>query len=317
MAEDQNTLDAFARTKVLLKDNLGLKLGTGPNSLDNRLWNHIQEFGGDDNALLLWIYEQEEFKQRYPALEKLKAKGRAITPGQYQQLESSYRSAMKTSGVPSKFFDKADDFTDLIVADVNPDEFRQRLVDGYDKVAKTDPLVRQTFKDYFGIEGDAALAAYFIDPDRSTPELLRRAQEAQIGAAAKNSLGKIDLNYASRLAEMGVSYKQATDSFAKLSSMSSLFETGLGETQVGEKPQVLNFMNDVGVAPGGTQSPIIKPVVAGDTKAELAADFAFGVNSKNQKELELRLAQRKSQFDGESQQTSVNKQGETGIGSAF
>jgi hypothetical protein len=223
------------------------------------------------------------------------------------RLEGEYRSVMKSSGVPTKFFDKPDDFTKLIEGDINPDEFRDRLVNGYDKVAKTDPLVRQAFKNYFGVEGDAALAAYFIDPEKSTPELLRRAQEAQIGAAAEKSIGKIDLTYASRLAEMGVSYKQATDSFTKLSSMSSLFETGLGETTIGTQKD----MEFVGRGPNSSFT------ISADTNAELAADLEFGVNAENRRLLMERLGQRTAQFEGEFQAATVNKQGETNLGSAF
>lgn len=307
MATDQANQDAFARLRNLLKNNLGLDLGKGPNSLDNRLWKQIQGFGGEENAMMLWLYEQPEFNKRFPALATLKAQNRAITPGEYMRLEAQYRSVMKSSGVPTKFFDKPDDFTKLIEGDINPDEFRDRLVDGYDKVAKTDPLVRQAFKNYFGVEGDAALAAYFIDPEKSTPELLRQAQEAQIGGAAQKTVGDIDYTYASRLAEMGVSYKQAMDSFTKLSSMSALFETGIGENTIGNQQE----MEFVGRGPNSSFT------VSADTKGELAVDLEFGVNQENRRQLMERLGQREAQFEGESQVATVNKQGETNIGSAF
>jgi len=310
------TADAYVAMQTLLT-KLDLPVGKGAEGLGGRLWKHIVEDGSDPDSLMLWLQDTTEYKQRFPAMESLKQKKAAITPGDYINLERSYRTSMESVGIPAKFFNDPNDFTKLIENDVNPEEFRTRLVEGYDKVGKTNGIVRQVFANYFGVEGDAALAAYFVDPEKTTPVLLRAAQAAEIGAAAEKSVGSLSLNYASRLAEMGVGYKEATANFAKMASMSSLFETNLGETAIG-KPQTLDFMTDFGaLKPGEKRVEIPSVTTTPATAAELAADVAFGVNTQNQKELELRLAQRKAQFDGQTQTMAANKMGETNIGSAL
>jgi hypothetical protein len=298
--------DAYTAMQTLLT-RLDLPIGKGADGLGGRLWKHIVENGGDENALVLWLNNQPEFATRFPAMETLRKRNAAITPGDYIGLERSYRSSMRSVGIPESFFDKPNDFTKLIENDVNPEEFRGRLVEGYDKVAKTDPMVRQVFQNYFGVKGDAALASYFIDPEKSTPVLMRAARAAQIGTAAAKSVGSLNLNYASRLAEQGISYEQALQGFSKMSSMSSLFDAGINETVIGNQTK-MDFAGN---------TPETSFTIDADTKAELAADFAFGVNSSNAKQLEERLAQRKAEFQGQTQRIGANKAGETNLGSAF
>jgi len=202
-------------------------------SMAEPLKAYIIANGTDDKTRLrLWIYDQPQFKERFPALEALKNKNRAISPEEYIQLEKQYQGVMRTAGLSSDFFDNPNDFTDLISNEVTPDEFRIRVENGYNKVANTDPLVREAFKNYFGIQGDQALASFFIDPEKSAPALLKAAAAAEIGATAYAQDLDIDLNYATKLAEQGVTYQQAKEGMARVSQLSSLFAGGIGETAV-------------------------------------------------------------------------------------
>jgi len=202
-------------------------------SLVEPLWNYMIDTGvQSDDQLWLWIQDRPEFDARFPAFKKLQEQGRAISPTAYMELEKSYEGIMRASNIPAEFFDKADDFTELIVGNVSPAEFQSRVEKGYKRVAQSGELVREAFKSYFGVEGDAALAAFFIDPDRSAPALERAVQSAEVQAAALRSNSSVDLSYASKLADMGVTYDQAMQGFQRLNAMRSLFSAGINESAV-------------------------------------------------------------------------------------
>lgn len=298
-------------------------------SMAEPLKAYIIANGTDDKTRLrLWIYDQPQFKERFPALEALKNKNRAISPEEYIQLEKQYQGVMRTAGLSSDFFDNPNDFTDLISNEVTPDEFRIRVENGYNKVANTDPLVREAFKNYFGIQGDQALASFFIDPEKSAPALLKAAAAAEIGATAYAQDLDIDLNYATKLAEQGVTYQQAMEGMRRVSQLSSLFAGGINETNVvssgvaqSNLPSNLAInprSREIGIAGNqlNTDQNSNQLGAAGSKEDQLGVDFVFGTNRETQKQLELRLAKRKAQASGVSQQVSANREGQTAIGTA-
>jgi len=320
---DQN--NAYNEVKRYLTD---FKL----DSLAEPLWKYIIETGvNNDDQLWLWIQERPEFHTRFPAFKKLQEQGRAISPAAYIEAEKAYDRVMRASNIPKEFFDKADDFTDLIVADVSPAEFQSRIEKGYKRVSQSGDLIRNAFKSYFGVEGDAALAAFFIDPERSAPALERAVQSAEIQAAALAAENSVNLSYASKLADMGVSYEQAIQGFQRLNTMRSLFAGGIGETSVeSPSPQSSSLTGDlvanraIGLSPAVVRPDGSTPGGVGvsddasvmNQESQQGVDFLFGTNVGVQRELQNRLAKRKAQASGTSQQVSADRQGRTAIGTA-
>ena len=279
-------------------------------SLIEPLWEYVIDSGvRNDDQLWLWIQGRPEFATRFPAFKKLQEEGRAISPTQYMELEKSYLSIMRGANIPPTFFDKPDDFTDLIVGNVSPAEFQSRVEKGYKRVAESDDLIKEAFKSYFGVEGDAALAAFFIDPDRSAPALERAVQAAEIQSAALRSNSSVDLSYASKLTDMGVSYEQAMQGFQRLNTMQSLFTAGIGETAINSSSSDASGLRQE-VGQTGESSAVM------DQSTQQGVDLLFGTDPKVQRELQTRLAQRKAETSGVSQQTSVDRQGKTSIGTA-
>jgi hypothetical protein len=316
--EDNN---AYNEVKRYLKD---FKL----DSLVEPLWKYVIETGvTNDDQLWLWIQDRPEFQTRFPAFKKLQEQGRAISPAAYIEAEKAYERVMRAANIPATFFDKADDFTDLIVADVSPAEFQSRIEKGYKRVAESSDLIRNAFKSYFGVDGDAALAAFFIDPERSAPALERAVQAAEIQAAALTSENSLNLSYASKLADMGVSYEQAMQGFQRLNTMRSLFSAGIGESPVqSTAPESSSLTGDL-VATGSTMFradglPSGGVVGVGNDSSTMnqesqqGVDFLFGTNVGVQRELQMRLAKRKAQSSGTSQQVATNRQGQTALGTA-
>jgi hypothetical protein len=301
-------------------------------SLIEPLWKYVIDTGvNNDDQLWLWIQDRPEFHTRFPAFKKLQEQGRAISPASYIEAEKAYERVMRAANIPATFFDKADDFTDLIVADVSPAEFQSRVEQGYKRVAQSGDLIRNAFKSYFGVEGDAALAAFFIDPERSAPALERAVKSAEIQAAALATESSVNLSYASKLADMGVSYEQAMQGFQRLNTMRSLFAGGIGETSIqSSSPESSSLTADlVSNRPPGLTPAVVGPdgsipggigvsddASAMDQQTQQGVDFLFGTDVGVQRELQMRLAKRKAQASGTSQQVVANREGRTAIGSA-
>lgn len=312
----------------------GVLKSFGLEGMNDRVKQYIIENGTEDiTRIRLWLMEQPEFKTRFPAMEKLSKAGRAISPEEYIAREQQYIGVMRAAGLNPEFFDEDPakpnvQFHKLIENEVLPEEFQTRVSDGFNRVANADPLVRDAFKNYFGIQGDQALAAFFIDAQRATPALVKAAAAAEMGAAAKAQDLDIDLNYATKLANQGVSFQQAKEGMARVSQLSSLFATGINEGAVvstgvaqSELPANLvpnNRNREIGVA--GNQLNANQNSnqlgAAGSKEDQLGVDFVFGTNRETQKQLELRLAKRKAQASGVSQQVSANRQGQTALGTA-
>lgn len=328
------TLDANNAYNELKRYLADFKL----DSLVEPLWNYMIDTGvQSDDQLWLWIQDRPEFHTRFPAFKKLQEEGRAISPVAYIELEKNYAQIMRASNIPNQFFDNADDFTDLIVGNVSPAEFQSRIEKGYKRVAEAGSLVRNAFKSYFGVEGDAALAAFFIDPDRSAPALERAVQSAEIQAAALSANSSVNLSYASKLADMGVTYEQAMQGFQRLNSLRGLFEAGVGEAAVTTRERTpstlirdLRGPEEYGLPvmppnwqegdalPDGNQGqePVIQDSSSMVSDTQAGVDYIFGTDVDVQRQLERRLKQRRAQASGTTQQNVTDRQGRTGVGRA-
>ena len=213
---------------------------------------------------------------------------------------------MRGAGLSANFFDDPTDFTSLIENDVSQAEFQERIDSGFKKVAMAEPAVRDAFRQYFGVEGDAALAAFFIDPDRSAPNLTKAAQMAELGGAASTMGVQMNADYAAKLTSMGVSEAQALAGFRQMQKQKALFAGGINETAI-----VTSGTSQFNAGLTGTQ----------DTSTMSAADqqgidYTFGTNVEVERQLEMRLAKRKAESSGVSQQVTANREGQTSLGTA-
>ena len=297
------------------------------------LWQYILDTGlSSEDEAWLWVQNQPIFERRFPAFKALQEQKRAITAAQYVELERNYVEVMRASNLPKQFFDSPDDFTDLIKNNVSASEFQDRIQKGYRRVAQAAPEVRTAFKQYFGIDGDAALAAFFIDPERSAPALMRAAAAAEIGAAALQSNTDIDLNYATKLSNMGVSYTEALGGLKRMEEQRSLFAGGINESAIQAAASGSSSLTGDLVSSGprelrtavlrpGESTPSNTQGVSDDSstmnqETQQGLDYVFGTDVGVQRELQMRLAKRKAGASGTSQQVVTDRQGRTAIGTA-
>lgn len=298
-----------------LKKNLE-SFGLG--ALADRAWQFMVAAGQPSaDTVWNWIYDQKEFHDRFPAFKALQEKNRAITPDEYIQLEKYYAQVMRASGVPPTFFDNPSDFTQLIANEVSPQEFQQRVENGYRRVSQMNPEVRKSFSRYFGVDGDAALAAFFIDPAKAAPALVRMVQAAEISGAIAQQDVNINLDYASRLVSAGVTAEQASEAARRLVSQRGLVQAGVNETQLRSVTDMAgrNAPMELDESSMGYPTSIPKSSTAGIVGEEAAALGAFaGVDAATEAALEQRRRQRVAQGQGERTQTVVSRTGRTSLG---
>lgn len=170
------------------------------------------------------IRDTDAYKRRFAGNIALQAKGQPIySLTQYIELENKYKQAMQGSGLPSGFYDSPDDFAGFMANNVSPSEILDRVQQGYMAVRQSDQAVINQMKQLYGVsEGD--LAAYFLDPDKATPVLLRRAQAAQVGGEAMRQAGiQLSSQQAEQLASQGIDVGEARQGFAGIAASEQIF----------------------------------------------------------------------------------------------
>lgn len=219
------TDDAVDRLDRWLVDRYGL---SGLRDF-SRKW---LEEGWDENEAFLELEETDAFKVRFPAIFERRSKGLpSLSPQAYVELERGYASTLQRAGL-IRFFDDKSIMSELIGNDVSVAEFQTRVLEGYRRVALSAPEVRQKFAEYFGVDGDTALAAYFLDGDNLADKLLQQTEAAAVGGQAARfgfSVGQttaLDLVQSS-----GVDERRAQQGFASLAQIEPVFQETLGERQ--------------------------------------------------------------------------------------
>jgi hypothetical protein len=170
------------------------------------------------------IRDTDAYKRRFAGNIALQAKGQPVySIPEYIALERAYSQAMQGSGLPAGFYDSPDDFSGFISNNISSAEILDRVRSGFQAVKQADPAVVNQMKQLYGVsEGD--LAAYFLDPDKATPVLMRRAQAAQIAGEAERQAGmQLTTGTAELLAAQEISSAEARQGFANIAGAQQLF----------------------------------------------------------------------------------------------
>jgi len=173
-----------------------------------------------------------EFDDRFgDVMRARKAAGmNPVSPAHILANENAYESIMRASGLPPGFYDQRSDFTELLISDVSPAQLQTRIARGFERVAQAPLEVRQAYADFYGVQGDEALAAYILDPKKAVPLLERQVQTAEVAGTGRQFGLSIGQQRAADLAGKGISEKLAFTGFARLSALSGLFSETIGDT---------------------------------------------------------------------------------------
>lgn len=212
----------------------------GGKSLADWAWNRYLETG-DADQVMIELRSRPAFKARFPAYDELARQGRALSPAEYVQYESTIYSMLQQYGVPDGIFNTPDTITKMLLNNVSATEASERLAINAEASMTAPPEVRQALQEFYGVtQGD--MIAYWLDPDQALPKLRQRYVAAQIsGAAAERqfALGQVE---AERLSSLGYTYEQARAASENAGQMRGLSE---GEQAVSARELLASQLGDV------------------------------------------------------------------------
>ena len=197
----------------------------GLDSLYGKIEGYVKD-GYTADTVAMMLRTTDEYKQRFPAMATLAAKGRAINEASYINYETTAAQFEQQYGLPKGML--TGNVTKLLENDISPVEMQERVQLASANSLMAPPELRQTLQNYYGI-GDGGLTAYFLDPAVAAPLLQKHAAAAQIGAAGLQQGIGVDMGTAEGLTDLGVTQSMAQQGFQQIAAAQEL-TTGAGDT---------------------------------------------------------------------------------------
>lgn len=172
-------------------------------------------------AIEIALRQTPEYKQRFPAMEALVAKKRAITEAEYIDYERTASALERQYGLPQDML--MGRVTDLLTNEVSMSELNDRVVLAASAAIQAPQDFRQTMSQYYNID-TGGLTAYFLDPTVATPLLEKQFASSVIGTEARRQGIGIDVYGAENLQELGISREQARVGFGQVARAQPLTE---------------------------------------------------------------------------------------------
>lgn len=200
----------------------------GIDSLQDQVVNWIVQ-GYSPDRIKLEIQNTTEFNTEFPEYKAAIAAGTPMSPAEIMSYRQTVNNLFKDYNLPSGFYDSKDDYVDLISKRLSPQELQQRVVDGYTRVAGAPQEVKNVFQEYFGVNSDAMMATFFLDPEKGGKFLQDAATQAEIGGTASQYGFNFSQAEAQRYQELGISGAQARQGLAQAYQMRPLEEETVSE----------------------------------------------------------------------------------------
>lgn len=239
--------DAFAKARLadqrksMIAALRGIMDTYGMAALMDQITGWVQE-GFDESAVMSMIRQTDTYKQRFPAMAALNAKNRGISEAEYIAYEKAAQGYERMYGLPKGMLDNPDSIARLLTNEVSADELQNRVVMAATGAMQTDPAVKQTFKDYYGID-EGGLTAYFLDPDKAMPLLNKQYVSSQIGAAARDQQFDLSQQFVEDLQAKGLTAEGARQGMAEIGGQRGL-TTGRGDVTSNETLAKAGLMGD-------------------------------------------------------------------------
>jgi hypothetical protein len=234
--EDQRRQNATQVMKSLLEQY-------NMNSLYSTVVQFIKD-GYDPEAIMVLIRTTPEYKQRFPAMEALAAKGRAISESEYVSYEQTAAGLERRYGMPEGML--MSNITKLLTNEVSASELNDRVMLASAASIQAPQEIKDQFQQYYGIDA-GGMTAYFLDPEKATPLLEKQYAASLIGAEATRQGIGLDVFGAENLEGLGITQERAREGFGTVAGAMSL-TSGRGDVV--------------------TQQDLIKGTLAGDQKAQ-------------------------------------------------
>lgn len=188
-----------------------------------------------ESILVGKIRGTEEYAERFKGnINRRDAGLNALSEAEYVAVENQYRALFRNSGLPTGFYTDKDTTDMLISNDVSIAEVSERVNQGYEAVANADPEVLSEMRRLYNID-DGGLAAYFLDPERATPALIRQARSAEIAGQATQEGFRLQVSTAEELARQGIDSRGAQEGFQTMGALEEVFQSTTEEARAGEE----------------------------------------------------------------------------------
>jgi hypothetical protein len=205
------------------------------------LVERFAQMGMTEDEIYMNLRNTPEYKARFPAMEALASRGRAISEAAYIDYEQKSAQLEQMFGFPQNMVTGA--VTDLLIGDVSLTELQDRLtLASADALTAPDDL-KQQLETFYAIDPDEALRAYYLDPERALPILQKQSASARIGVQAiRAGMCDIGVGLAEELQGIGVTEARAAEGFGKVAQLSSL-SSGRGDVASTEQLIGANLKN--------------------------------------------------------------------------
>jgi hypothetical protein len=187
-------------------------------SLFSKVTDYIKN-GYDADAVMVLIRTTPEYKQRFPAMEALAKKGRAISEAEYIDYERTASGLERRYGIPEGML--MGSVTELLGNEVSASELNDRVLLASAAAIQAPDDVKNTFKDYYGIDA-GGMTAYFLDPSKATPFLEKQYSTSIIGTEAARQGLQMDVYGSENLASLGITQEQAREGFGRVAGAQAL-----------------------------------------------------------------------------------------------
>lgn len=186
--------------------------------------------GRSIQEILLDMREHSAFKERFKAIDRREELGlNPVSPEEIIAYENQARDLMRSSGLPSGFYDEFDDFVELIGKGVSLPSLQRRVQESWDRVVNAPPEVKSAFGELYGVQGDQALATFMFDPDKAEVQLKKMAKAAVAGGAMNTFGFGLDASAAARVSGFDLNDQAVRQGFGRLAQLQNVFRETLGE----------------------------------------------------------------------------------------
>ena len=201
------------------------------------MWNSGLDFNAIMDDPTNGIRASAEYKQNFPAMAALNAKGQGISEKQYLDKETADLELMKQYGIPTGVFDSKEYLGSLMTNNVTQVDLEKRLMAVQQTANSFDSNITNYAKDTYGLStGD--LMAYMLDPNKALPVIQQKAQAMQIGGAAYQQgfagglgiNGELSQTQAEALAAQGIDQGTAQKGFLNIAQEGQLAQALPGDT---------------------------------------------------------------------------------------
>jgi hypothetical protein len=255
----QATLDGKRQGRQSAYDLLLQEFASyGLGSLVEPLKNLISDPTVSPSEFTIRLRQTDAYKTRFASNAKRIAKGlRAITEGEYLELEDRYQDIMRRYGLPQSYYTRGElgrqeGFEKFIEFDVSPVELEERISTAQNRIFNAPPEVMRLMSDFYGdviSNGDAL--AYILDPQRALSEIQRRVTAAEIGAGAVQAGLTTTRQRAEELQRFGITGEEARRGFqavAEVAPRGTQLAEFYGETPYTQQTAEAEIFSTTGAA---------------------------------------------------------------------